>query len=191
MRRVAIVAKAGTSALAPWLDHGWEIWGMPWVSYPRVDRLFDYHTQEFHDGLSPDSEVAEWSAKNAERYAPVPTYCEESRVHAYKKGIRYPIEGVMRDLQIPFLENTVAYQIALAIFERVDEIGLYGVHMMSRKEFEAERPSVTYLVGLAQGRGIEVTVAPGSPLFLSRWEHGRYGFGKKRRMPVHSNHFGG
>lgn len=191
MRKVAIVAKAGTSALAPWLDPGWEIWGMPWVSYPRVDLLFDYHSQEWHDTLPADHDVKEWLVKMSVKYADIPTYCEATRVGAYRKGIEYPLQEVLKSVPVGYFENTIAYQLALAIHERVDEIGLYGIHMMGRREFEAERPSVLYLIGVAQGKGIKVTVAEGSPLFMSFWYHGRYGYGKRRQMPINSDYFQG
>ena len=56
-----------------------------------------------------------------------------------------------------------------------DVIGLYGVHMMGRSEFTWQRACVTWLIGLAEGRGVEVYIPPGSPLFMSGYEAGRYG----------------
>lgn len=175
MRKVAIVAKAGTSALAPWRDAEWEIWGMPWIGYPRVTHLFEVHTQAFCDASEGDSRDEAWLPEALEKYAGVPVYCDPSRVHAFPTAIEYPLAEVKRSLPIPYLENTIAYQLALAIHEQVDEIGLWGVHMMGRGEFTWQRPSVTYLIGLAQGRGIKVTNVPGSPLFMSGYEGGRYG----------------
>ena len=52
MRKIAIVAKAATSANAPWHDEGWEIWGMPWISYPRVDKFFEIHEKIFFEKKS-------------------------------------------------------------------------------------------------------------------------------------------
>ena len=66
--------------------------------------------------------------------------------------------------------------------ERADRIGLYGVHMMGSGQYAFERPSITYLVGLAQGRGIEVEIPLGSPLFISDFNAGRYGQAGGRRF---------
>jgi hypothetical protein len=54
--------------------------------------------------------------------------------------------------------------------------------MMGTHEYAAERPSVTYLIGLAQGKGIKVSIAPGSPLFMSCHVAGRYGLPGGRRI---------
>jgi hypothetical protein len=180
MRKVAIVGKSGTSGFAPWRDETWEIWGMPWISCPRVTRLFDVHTQEFWDQNTKMPEES-WMPAYRELYPDIPVYCDPSRVHAFAKAVAYPSE-VTASLPFAYLENTIAYELALAIHEGVDEIGLWGIHMMGTHEFAAERPSVTYLIGLAQGRGIKVSIAPGSPLFMSCHIAGRYGLPGGRRI---------
>ncbi len=182
MRKVAIIGKAGTVGLAPWRDETWEIWGMPWISCPRVDRFFDMHSQQMCDESVLFPEAKEWIAKTQEQFPDVPVYCDPTRAHAYKNPIEYPLNSVLKFLPIPFLENSIAYMLALAILEDVREIALYGVHLMASGEYAFERPSVTYLVGLAQGRGILVTIAPGSPLFISDFNAGRYGQAGGRRF---------
>jgi hypothetical protein len=180
MRKVAIVGKAGTSGFAPWRDETWEIWGMPWLSCPRVTRLFDIHTQEFWDQNKKMPEES-WMGAYRDLYLDIPVYCDPSRAHAFAKAVEYPPE-VMASLPFAYLENTIAYELALAIHEGVDEIALWGIHMMGTHEYAAERPSVTYLIGLAQGRGIKVSIAPGSPLFMSCHVAGRYGLPGGRRF---------
>lgn len=175
MRKVAIIGKAGTHGHAPWRDETWEIWGMPWISHPRVTRMFDIHSEgcwaEYAHILTDDA----WLPTFNEKYPDIPVYCDPSRIDKFSTAVEYPLAGVMAALPIPFLENTIAYELALAIHEGVDEIGMWGVHMMARGEFAFERPSACYLVGLAQGRGIKVSISPGSPLFMSCHMAGRYG----------------
>lgn len=178
MRKIAIVAKAGTASLAPWHDTGWDIWGMPWISYPRIDRLFDMHDELFYNNESKD----EWKNQSwVENIKDAPVYAEESRSHL-PNYIKYPLEAVKESIPIHYFENSISYMIALAIYEEVDEIGLWGVHLRGIREYEAERPSVTYLIGLAQGRGIKVFIQPGTPLLASKWEAGRYGVNNKKRL---------
>jgi hypothetical protein len=183
MRQVAIVGKAGTYAFAPFRDESWEIWGMPWIVTPQASRFFDMHSQEcWVAGPQKKTDAEEWMAKSAEKFPDVPVYCDPTRMHAYKGAVEYPLGDVMASLPIPFLENSIAYMVALAIHERVERIGLYGVHLMGSGEYAYERPSVTYLVGLAQGRGIDVVIPPGSPLFISDFNAGRYGQAGGRRF---------
>jgi len=183
-RKVAIVVRAATHQLAPWKNTEWEIWGVPWISYPRISRFFEVHEETYYTG--PDELRDGMAAQNAERWPDVPVYCPASRAHAFKKPVRYPLKGILECLPIQFLEDSVAHMIACAIYEGVDELGLYGVHMMPERHAQMgayffHRPSVTYLVGLAQGRGIKVTIPPGSPLFMSLYVQGRYGITDERR----------
>lgn len=148
---------------------------MPWISYPRVDRFIEVHEQGFYTGADEerDRRMADSAALD------VPTYCPDSRAHAFKKPVPYPFDEVLASLPIAFLEDSVAHMIALAIYEGCDELGLWGVHMMGA--YQSHRPSVTYLIGLAQGKGIEVTIPPGCPLFMSLYVHGRYGITPETR----------
>jgi hypothetical protein len=181
VRKVAIVGKAGTSGFAPWRDETWEIWGMPWISCPRVTRLFDIHSQARWDEPSMLKDE-DWIGMYRETYPDVPVYCDPSRMGVFLNPVAFPLEEVCASLPIQYLENTIAYELALAIHEGVDEIGLWGIHMMGSGEYAAERPSVAYLVGLAQGRGIKVTIPPGSPLFMSCHIAGRYGLAGGKRF---------
>lgn len=184
--KVAIVGAAATYRAAPFMDSGWEIWGVPWISYPRVTRLFEVHEETYYTG--PDEERDGNVQRSCERWPDVPVYCTQSRAHAFPKPVPYPFREIMDFLPIPFLEDSVSHMLACAIYWGADEIGLYGVHMMPERLEHARygnhlfhRPGVTYLVGLAQGRGIKVTIAPGSPLFMSLYTQGRYGITTETR----------
>ena len=171
---------AGTHRATPWQDREWEIWGLPWISYPRVDRFYEIHEEGFYTG--PDKERDDIVALNAKRYPDVPVYCTASRAHAFNNPKPFPLDDILSWLPIPYLEDSTSYMMAHAMHEGATEIGLYGVHMMGRNDYVAHRPSVTYLVGLAQGKGIDVTVPPGSPLFASRYMEGRYGITTETRF---------
>lgn len=187
-RKIAIVAKGGTSALAPWRDDAWEIWGMPWIIYPRVDRLFDIHTQAFWLETEKNRTFeAEWSDKARRTYPDKKFYVDPSREHLFNDTVVYPLAEVSDFLPIPYLENSISYMMALALMEHaygeeIEIMGLWGVHMRGAPEYADERASVTYLAGLAQGMGIEIYVPPGNPLFMSAWAAGRYGLPGGKRM---------
>lgn len=183
MRKVAIVAKAGTSANAPWHDETWEIWGMPWISHPRISRFYEPHSFHAWEEAGPESvaEYHKWREKYYRQHPHIPLYVMHDDLSKFPGARAYPIREVLDMLPQKYLENTVAYMIAHAIQEGVDEIGLWGVHHAFSQEHTLQRPSITYLVGFAEGRGIKVSVAPGSPLFMSMWIQGRYGIDSQRR----------
>lgn len=175
MKKVAIVARGGTNCLAPFRDPEWEIWGMPWISYPRVDRVFEIHSQTCADEAEEWFRSGGWVTEFNARCPDVECVCDPSRLHLFANASEYPLAEVMAGLPIATLENTIAYMIALAIHEGREEIGLWGVHMYASPEADFALASNAYLVGLAQGRGIKVTIPPGSPFLASNFIDGRYG----------------
>lgn len=191
-RKVAIMGRAEDSALAPFGNPDWEIWGLPWAdALPRVDRFFDIHSQAVWDTTfgMPDG----WEREIAARHPGVPVYCDPSRLHAFPEAVAYPLDEILLSLPIASLESTISYEIALAIHEGVSEIGLYGLSLLSDSEYGFQRPSVAYLVGLAQGMGITVNIQASNGLFASAWPSGRYGIDPlvQAKLPhIRSTHHG-
>lgn len=185
MRKVAIVARGGTCALAPWRDTEWEIWGMPWISYPRVTHLFECHTETAcQDNPKED---AEWKVSAFPEYNLIPLYCSTAcRLHLSPSTRLFTIEDITKQFPRAFIENSIPYMLARAawevrIYSNIEEVGLWGCHMTGRAGVESDRASVLYWIGILEGMGVTVTEAPGSPLFISDWEAGRYGVDGRRR----------
>lgn len=179
--KVAIVARGGTNVLAPFRNTEWEIWGLPWISYPRVDRLFEVHSERFYED-SPDSwaKDQDWVERSEIKAPDAKVWCDESRMSVFKNSVLYPVDEVKSSLPKPYLENSICYMLALARYEHlngnpVEEIGLWGVHMFSGPEAQISQPCVMYHIGLLEGMGIKVTIPDGSPLFMSNYTAGRYG----------------
>ena len=80
------------------------------------------------------------------------------------QSVRYPLEDVAAAIKRPYLTSTVAYAIAHAIYEKVDSITLFGVHLNASVEYFYQRASIEWLLGLAEGRGIEVALPEDCPL---------------------------
>jgi hypothetical protein len=182
-RKVAILGRAGTLALAPFEDPEWEMWSLPWSTKPpKAHRLFDIHSKAAW--ATSHSVTSKWEGEAERRYPGVPVYCHKDRVNVFRAGVEYPFEDVIAGLPIPYLESSISYQIALALHEGVDEIGLFGVNMAAHSEYDYQRPSATYLIGLAQGRGVTVTIPQPNRLFESMWPSGRYGLDSRPNRPL-------
>ena len=76
----------------------------------------------------------------------------------------------------PYFTNTISWLLALAIAEGFGEIQLYGVDMaqdtIAHAEYREQRPSCEWLIGIAQGRGINVVMPPGSDLLKASHLYG-------------------
>lgn len=64
----------------------------------------------------------------------------------------------------PYFDSSIAYEIALAIHEGFKEIMVVGVDLNTQGEYVWQRSGVSYLLGLAQGRGITVVLPDNCPL---------------------------
>ena len=81
--------------------------------------------------------------------------------------VLYPVEQVVRDLKCYYLNNTVAYAIAFALWNKVGCIKLFGVDFTYQGNLyfaEAGRGCVEYWLAKCQAEGIRVEVANTSTL---------------------------
>jgi hypothetical protein len=91
-----------------------------------------------------------------------------------KLYVQHPIEDVPNGIVYPFDEvakttgaywcSSMAYLMALAIHEGAEEIAIYGVDMAGDEQYAYQHPNMNFLIGLAMGKGIKVTLPEGCPL---------------------------
>ena len=66
--------------------------------------------------------------------------------------------------------------LGMAIYEKVDKIGIWGVDMDGpgvpghANEYRDERPNCEYLLGFAKAKGIEIYIPDGCPLLKFQGE---------------------
>lgn len=70
----------------------------------------------------------------------------------------FPLEECVEKLGTPYMLNTISYMIAYAILKGAKEIHLYGVNQASSSEYFYEKASVEYMLGIANGMGIKITI---------------------------------
>lgn len=166
MRQIAIIGLAPSHDLAPWDDETWEKWGLPWDSgyWPRYDRLF-----ELHDRAHLDAEHYPHGYLERLESVYVPLYMQEAYFPSATKYPKAEIAALVGD----YFTSSVAYMLAMAIYEGVDRIGLWGIDMS--EDYNGQRPNFEYLLGFARGRGIDVVIHESSPLLkgpLYGWTNG-------------------
>ena len=71
-----------------------------------------------------------------------------------------------------YFTNTISWEIALALHIGVDEIHIYGVNMATDIEYQSQRPSCEYYIGLARGKGVKVYIPPESDLLKAFYSYG-------------------
>lgn len=153
-----------------------------------MDRLFEMHPREWLEKPEADRPSDYWE-KLQEFIDWGPIY-----MHRHWDDIPmstpYPFEAVNADVfaQFPrapwdaqddYYACTPAYMLALAIHEKYERIGLWGIDCAGDSEFAKELQCIAYLMGLAQGRGIEVLL-PQGPTNLLKYDGSATPFGTVR-----------
>jgi hypothetical protein len=72
-------------------------------------------------------------------------------------SVRYPIEEAY-ELSRGYLTSTFSYMMALAILMGYKRIELYGFEMAVDSDYVYQKAGAEYLIGVAQGKGIEVVL---------------------------------
>lgn len=161
-RKVAIVGSSNTSRhLAPYDDFSWDIWTLNDMHTiaKRFDRHFELHSQRIIEKDKDDlAGEIEWLKSNIT----VPVYMAEP-ADWVPMAVQYPTETIVKEFG-SYFTNSISWMIALAIYEGVDELGIWGVDMAHGTEYAAQRPSCEYMIGIARGRGIPVFIPEQSDL---------------------------
>lgn len=162
IKKIAIVGRAPSSMnLAPFDDPEWEIWSLSNAAslnlIKRWDRWFELHNLD--EGVKRwGPEYKEWLAKDHGK----PLYISAPNPIA-PYGTPYPWEQVFAKFG-RYLNNSISEMICLAAIEGATHIGLYGVDMAQADlaahdgngEYQHQRPSCEYHLGIARGMGIEI-----------------------------------
>lgn len=185
-RKVAIVGFADSYAHAPFDDASVEIWGINELHryLPRWDRWFELHSRESFEIKGNRDQEAHVNWLRAQ--PPVgdakhkPIFMREI-FPDIPAGVRLPLEQLSEFFfgsrgWPPYWASSIGYMLGMAIMDGRDAqlrpvsdqavswIGLYGIDLAASSEYADQRPNAEYFIGLAQGLGITIEIAPGSAL---------------------------
>ena len=141
-----------------------EYWGLnnSWLMDLPMDkftRWFEMHTWA-RTKRKRSAEHLAW----LKREHPFPIYMPK-KVRYVKQSVEYPIDEARKLVSRVYDQTTktndlfgctFAYQIALAILERIPNIVLFGVNLANAVEIYMELPSVMFWIGQAAARGHSV-----------------------------------
>ena len=178
MRTIAICGSHdATRHLAPWQDDTVEKWtfneapSQSWVS-GKLGALFQLHAPPVYRNPRNRVDPKHWEWLQQPHEFPIYMRELDPDVPAC---VRYPYEELCAELldkwtwgngtAIPFFTSTIAYAIALAIYQKFHRILLYGLEMASNTEYTYQRDCLTFWTGLAVGRGIEVVQNCGQMIY--------------------------
>lgn len=204
-RKIALIGKAPDSVLyAPYDKEDWEIWILNTLGYlkevPRWDRQFELHDLE----LCKDKQYGDYYNWLSQQTKPV--FLRDDPPAEFKGGIRFPLTAIQqhfgRYAGRNYLTNTVSLMLALVILEHdngmpVEECGMWGINMAQHglakgqsaagwftSEYARQRPSVEYWLGIAEAKGIRVTIPDQSDILKSACIYGYHTTDAAKKMMV-------
>ena len=160
LRKIACLGGARSLRYTPWHDPTWELWAHASCRHLCArdpDLLFDLHPQElWRDATKKtwDPKYFTWLQRNLvpimmqDVYADVPA------------SVRYPFETMITEFPRGYMTNHVAYMVALALMEGVTHLAIFCCDYTSGSEYGPQRGCAEYWLGLAEGRGVQVQIAP-------------------------------
>ncbi len=182
-RKIAILGTADSSRKsAPYGDKSWEIWSLSNIvitdQVPRWTRHFELHPLQQFEKEPKARAYVDWMHRQDDSK---PIYLQSPEKHpGIKAGVKFPYEALIRT-HGNYFTSTIAWLIALAIHEEVDEIGLWGVDLMLAEEYHHQRPCSEFYLGYAKAKGIKVTVPMQSSLLKPQQLYGIEGTSSPRQ----------
>jgi hypothetical protein len=174
IKKIAIVGCSDSKDLAPYDDKTWQIWAMnnSFAHVKRQDAWFEIHPIKkdekgnFKRRKLIQPGVFEWAdnfrGQPMEDYIKnlaalnVPIYMQQ-HWNEIPQSIPYPLAEITSRFG-RYFTNSVSYMIALAILDGATDIGCFGVDMATGSEYGPQRPSCEWMLGIAAGLGIRLTI---------------------------------
>lgn len=167
--KIAIVGRAPSSDLqAPFDDPTWEMWtlsnGVSCGRVPRSTRHFELHPLEWIDARRDG--YTQWMTEHTSGRM----YLREANEKVPNSEV-FPWERLV-ELYGGYFNNTVSWMICYALHCGATHISIYGVDMAADTEYDKQRPSCEFWLGVAIGRGVKVHVPTESDLLKVRKLYG-------------------
>lgn len=80
----------------------------------------------------------------------------------------YPLRPIIKKLKSSYWGPTVTWMIAYALYHDYERIFLYGIDQGPQLAYQTGKARVTFWIGMAMGRGVEVRIATGA----LKWSYG-------------------
>lgn len=155
-----------------------EIWGLNrcYTYLKRWDRHYEVHEKELTSGQTGQREgdYFERLTKTG-----MPIYMQHPDP-ALPHAKQLPTQEMIAHFERDYFTTSIAYMIAHAVYEHdlgdtIKELKMFGVDMSAYSEYSFQRPCVEYWLGVAEGRGIKVTIPNVSPVLKAVTNYGRHG----------------
>lgn len=167
--KIAIVGTAPSSCeLAPYEDKSWQIWslGRNYQLTKRFDLWFELHYLWLLKELCIAPEQLQ-HMKDCGSKLVMQAYEAE-----FPDATVYPKEEILRKYPRRYFTSSIAWMMAYAMEQNPTHIGLWGIDLCVNEEYNYQKGCAEYLIGMAEGKGIEVVIPKVSTLCRASYLYG-------------------
>ena len=165
-----------TLELAPFDDASWEIWAPAHrynnKRFKHVDVGFEVHVPEQIWAFLNEQGNSGQDYFNWLQAPDIPVYVRPDALEGMKGCKAYPVAKAKKLMGREYFASTFSFMMCKAILDGATEIGLYGINLTADEEYFYQRPNMEYLIGLAQGKGIKITIPKQSALLSLGYVYG-------------------
>ncbi len=158
-RKIAVLGSAASSVgLAPIFDPTWEVWACSPANkgIARCDVWFELH--------NPEVKVREGLTEWLDYLRKQPVVYMQTTLPDFPGSREYPLAAMIEKWGPFWWTSQIAYMLALAIEQKPEAIGLYGVDMAANTEYNQQRLACQYFVQHIVNSEIKLIVPPESDL---------------------------
>lgn len=156
--KVAILGTTLHRTQAPFADETWEIWGINNPDLPRWSRWSELHNPNLIK--TQFTSLWEWLRKSD---GSKPIYMRDANSEV-QGSVKFPRDQLVQEFGRRFFTSSVAWLMALAIYEGATDIGIYGVDMACDTEYAHQKPGCLHFMQVAEDRGINLVIPVESQL---------------------------
>jgi len=134
----------------------------------RINRIFSMddldHLQAVRRGNFTKKEFVDWinTWKNVDgtgiQYISCRTHKE------INNSVEFPMKEVVKRFKVPYFSNSIAYMVALALYEGYTHISTFGIAQAGTGEYAMERKCLEFWIGMAIGMGVIFNIRTPSSL---------------------------
>lgn len=78
---------------------------------------------------------------------------------------KFPFDEIVKRFKLGYLRCTLTYMLAYALYLGYEKLWLFGMDINDEFDQDADKPRITYWLGVARGMGVEWELTPGTRLF--------------------------
>ena len=187
MKKLCILGTSTTLNQAPFNDKSFEFWALNEM-YDMIDinvatRWFEVHNSA--DVFNMKSSKYNVPHREVLQQMKIPIYM--NTIHDdIPMSVAYPMDDMIKHFGRKLFRSTVDYELQLAIYEKFDEIHIYGVNMACDDEYGFQKPSCEYWLGRVEQAGIRLVLPDGCDLLKSYFTYGGEDFEKQNDLIIKS-----